>query len=586
MARTIYETFNARTLTAKQLADGFIINTAFQELAGQNHSIIIGPRGSGKTTLMRMLQVETLASWNAPFAAEIQSRVDFTGVFIPTDMVWYKQSQELRSCGANVELVNKFINEIFIYHVIDCLLQSLQYRMTNDNESCQGYKKICISISDEMDMVTNLSLMWKLSCKAKTVRSLRNAMIVAVGKITNLEVIKPQNIDIIITERLSGFGDINSVLSNSVKLINSCIGEDGGKWCFLFDELELASDGITQSLLDSIRGADPAIIYKLSLAPFNENVKKTYIMRGPMVGQDYTTIRLPNPDIEFTQQLCQQIVNNNGRKEDLNVIFEKVKDLDYTKLCNDLAKKDDSFTDYLFRKKISLSEIPRYTEADRMSEIRKLRWVLYLRNEYLTMSNRIKSRHRAPDIYGGIDEIISELEFNPRMIIGTLNKMFNRAQKKKITMAYQIAALNETCCSFSALLNTMPVKVSGCNTVSGFVGFIADNIVRKFILGPQFYDEPRNTFYFLKEPDSELTEAMGEALNTGAIVCIDENSNEINISSLLNKSFRLSYLFSHALKLPVSKIGSIEYGKLISTEKPIVVEKLKTDESDQLELYL
>ena len=43
-----FESFNARTLTADQVAKTFVPSPHFAELCRRRHSIVLGPRGSGK----------------------------------------------------------------------------------------------------------------------------------------------------------------------------------------------------------------------------------------------------------------------------------------------------------------------------------------------------------------------------------------------------------------------------------------------------------------------------------------------------------------------------------------------------------
>ena len=87
----VHETFNARSLSTEDLCSSFIVSKHYHELAALNNAVMVGPRGSGKTTLMRMLQVQSLEIWEHPDASNIRSNIGFSGVFIPTDRVWKTQ---------------------------------------------------------------------------------------------------------------------------------------------------------------------------------------------------------------------------------------------------------------------------------------------------------------------------------------------------------------------------------------------------------------------------------------------------------------------------------------------------------------
>ena len=54
------ESFNARNYTPAQVAATFIPNDDYRLLWRNEHTVVLGPRGSGKTTLFKMLTVQAL----------------------------------------------------------------------------------------------------------------------------------------------------------------------------------------------------------------------------------------------------------------------------------------------------------------------------------------------------------------------------------------------------------------------------------------------------------------------------------------------------------------------------------------------
>ena len=94
---TIFESFNARSLPPEQVAITFVPSEHYDKLVRHRHSVVVGPRGSGKTTLLKMLQQHALESWRHGRAQEFRERIDYTGIFIPTDITW---SIQLSALGA------------------------------------------------------------------------------------------------------------------------------------------------------------------------------------------------------------------------------------------------------------------------------------------------------------------------------------------------------------------------------------------------------------------------------------------------------------------------------------------------------
>src|SRR5712692_2067383 len=91
-----FGSFNARVLSLSQVAETFVPSQNYEKLAKRGHTLLIGPRGSGKTTLLKLLQQPALEAWKHPEANRYRNSIDFTGVFIPTDIGW---SEQLRSLG-------------------------------------------------------------------------------------------------------------------------------------------------------------------------------------------------------------------------------------------------------------------------------------------------------------------------------------------------------------------------------------------------------------------------------------------------------------------------------------------------------
>ena len=577
----IYDSYNARVLTYKQLSDSFITNKSFFELAGQNNTVLIGPRGSGKTTLLKMLQIEALSLWEGKEAEDCRDKIKYTGVFIPTDIVWHKQQKKLLETTKNYDLVAKYINDIFILHVLECLLQALIFRINNSKE----YRRILLSYDIERELVKTLATQWKLFPEVYTLRGLYASVILKSHYMLNL--VSNDNFDdpIHIKKNFCGFPDITQSLSTSIRQINNMLSEDDGCWCFLFDELELAPDQITSDLINAMRGANPNIIYKLSLSPYNENINNSITIRDAMESQDFSIVYLPDSrDLDFAERLCESVFRKKSLSLDAIEKFEKI---DYRKEFSELAKKDKSFLRYLNRKNISIEDIELYTDKSKKPEIRKIRWSVLLRNYYLNNNLSLRSKRRPANFYAGFSNICTSLEYNPRMLIGTMNRLVQQHKNGRISFSSQISALQHSSNGFNAILNTISVESDEFYTVQDLIQKISTKICNNFILGKEFFDEPRGVFFFKEEPNGKIAAALGDALNTGAIVNVsDRNTSEFNISKFVGKKFRVSYIFSPTYKLPLTKLSPIDYKKLINLELDANSEVEQDNNNEQMELDL
>src|SRR5659263_62330 len=111
--KNIFETYNARYLSIEEVAKSFISNRDFERLYQSSHSILMGPRGCGKTTLFKMLTPKALSVWNSDNAELHKSKINFWGIYIPADKQWDRQLKNFQA---------KFKDESFQKIVIKCII--------------------------------------------------------------------------------------------------------------------------------------------------------------------------------------------------------------------------------------------------------------------------------------------------------------------------------------------------------------------------------------------------------------------------------------------------------------------------------
>lgn len=554
---SIYESFNARTLTNRELCDSFIINEYFQELGSSNNTIMVGPRGSGKTTLMRMLQVETLNIWNAPPSKKIKELVTFSGVFIPTDRLWKSQFDRMKNVFSENKKIEAIAVSIFIYHILEKLVATLNYRCKiNGNE----FRASSLSKLDESELVSELSTLWKVHPRIVSLRSLG---ITIAHKKKEISDFFTKDINACTTPTIIE-GEISTILESSISIINSFLDEDGEKWCFLFDELELAPEEIIQPLVNSMRGGPADIILKLSLSPYHRNLYVTGSSESSMKGQDLSLINLTGTSdktgLEFSKKLCGNIFKRNGLNNPIEEYFLIPNEVQEKKIFEELSKKDRSFSNYLSKNKIVVDEMGDYVEKNKRPTIRKIKFVAYLRNYYLK-EHRRASRKTQPESYAGFEKLCQAMEYNPRMLIGIMNKLIKKAgNDNKISISAQLKCLSETYESFKSLLCTIAIESERDNmhTINDLIETIAKRF-QKEITGKDFIPEPKGTITFKKDENEGYVDAIGFALNAGALIIDKDMGNALfNKQDIKNARCRLSYLFSHQFGLLTSKGRIIE----------------------------
>jgi len=174
---SIYANFNARTSSIKRLCVDFIYNSHYSKIASQDHSILVGPRGSGKTTLMRMLSLEALSEWDGPEASKVREQLEFNGVFIPTDRLWKRQYSYIKDSTKIKSTDIKYLDSLFIYHIFENLLETLSLKTTRIAKQKHLFRHMAIDKDQESTLTIGLSKSWGVRPDINSLKSLKIALI-------------------------------------------------------------------------------------------------------------------------------------------------------------------------------------------------------------------------------------------------------------------------------------------------------------------------------------------------------------------------------------------------------------------------
>lgn len=577
VSSNIHRAFNARTLPHKELTESFIVSDSYRKLISPSHSILVGPRGSGKTTLMRMMQVESLNYWCHPDADLYRDVMRYSGVFVPTDRFWKTQFDNLRKNSTIAASRNdQLLMSLFLYHVIERFCAVVEYRVNRAKKTQYRYRAVDVDTSNEIELVNELSALWRVSPVMASLRSLESSISKKKNDISSY--FNAFSAGGVVEEPDVSKSDIISLLDSSVRIVNSYFNEVGEKWVFLFDELELAPEEIVQPLVDSMRGGPQDIIFKLSLSPYHKDIVITTDSSSAMGGQDHHVVRLTGIDdklgLMFSEQICAGVFSRSGLNGSIRSYFEEPqKEMNVREEFQELARKDSSFLEYLERSGIDIDRIDEYTDKNKGPTIRKIKFVAQIRNYYFKQQRKKK---RSPDLYVGFDNLCRSMEYNPRMLIGLMNILASCVSEggEVIKIHDQVTSLKRMFESHKALLNTISVEDVGLkfSTVYEFIEKIGDRF-REEILGEDFKAEPRGTLLFKKPENSRLERVIGLALNAGALV--QDNSRAetyYNNVDIKDSRCRLSFIFAHEFSLLLTKPRAIDLFSLFDVDDLVKTE--------------
>jgi hypothetical protein len=529
-----------------------------------------------------MLQQPALEAWTHETADLYRNAIDFTGVFIATDLAWGAQVAALGGGRLDSETHRLLAEAAFTTHVLRSLVISILYRIKREVEpGTIPFKRIEMSDHLEATLAREIAESWYLQPTIPSLLSVKQALSLRLAKIKEIasrEVVSGEGGR---QDRLAAIDflhlDFLHASSVATEKFDDMIGEPDSRWSLMFDELEIAPAWIRDDLIRMLRSTEPRFLFKLALNPFSQGVLPLEDALGPAPDHDYEQIPLwyaeRHEGYEFCDRLWYSMLEEKGipRQTPSTALGEsafetpssewKASGTAYgaasrlSKMFIRLAQNDKSFGDYLRRKNIDPKALHLVQADQRAADVRKVAPLLPIREFYRTPDRQggdgrqfLRSRKSAK-LYVGAEAVFAISEGNPRWFIAIVGRMLDGWGKysKKLPPRLQADEIAKGAERFSAMLRTIPVKLeNGKPSVGGLLS-VLDEVGRYFhgqIVRREFTAEPAGTFTIDNGLPDSLVEALGLALNAGAIVYCPEDRSQMLLKTLRGHRFRMSYLLA------------------------------------------
>ncbi len=452
----IFGALNARYLQPQQIAEGFVPPPRFGELCNRGHTQLIGPRGSGKTTLLRMLDGAALEAWEHLRADEFRARIDYTGVFVPTDRTWSRQVEGIGE-GLSDEHRALFGTAAFTTHMLKALVGAMHHRARAPEPTQVTHRRVDLPQADEEKICGAVAKTWMLEERIGTFLSLAEALedrLSALDTVAQNEVLRGSEGR---GRRLAELGYLGlQFVTASMSLIerfDNAVSEPDGTWAFLIDEFELASPSVREQILGSLRGRSHRLQFKISMAPYAEESIVEPEHDSPTPINDFQILALTWPrksdeEVAFSNDLFAA----QAKKRNLDISPTKLlgrsafqtepdehsalgtaysKDSRLGKRLRDLADADGTFQNYLEEKSIDLDRLEEVDSGDRASDVRKIVSLAAVRLEYRSSDERqeatgqVTQSRKNPRLYCGASTVFEMTEGNPRWFIAIVGKLMD-----------------------------------------------------------------------------------------------------------------------------------------------------------------
>lgn len=427
-----FSDIQARSFSDQKITNEFVPTSIFWTLFNDQHEVVIGTRGSGKTILMRMMRYSMLKNIKDKKAKKIISERKFFSLYVP---MRFEFIESITSPDLTAEQQTEWFCFAFNCLLADSLIVELKSFISD------------FPISDQLELEYKLSrkisYMWDIDnyLGKADLGELRTA----IRKIYNAHSLTkplPESIPPVFLKSLC-----STLASVNIEIADILHFSTQPTWIICIDEAEFLKSNQINCISNVMRSESQHIAIKMADLPYCHDMSSPEGKKiHATVGNDYklTFVKITEKEFtDLTNALCRTRLQAYYDR-DLEITLESFVGVegndDYVDYFKVEFPKTSSETDIRSGILNSISKERRNT-ADKSTDqkvlaqsiFKKLAPIYYLREMYL----RSLQGNAKPGWYAGAKMIRRISNGNPRMFLRIMDALFYRAQSSKLTPKIQ-----------------------------------------------------------------------------------------------------------------------------------------------------
>lgn len=605
--QTFLEPFNAKTMSYPDVARTFVPSMKFTQLAGAWNSVLVGPRGGGKTTLFKMLSVEGQEAWTGAAAEPYKKKVAYTGIYVPSDIAWGTMLESLTQAGQDEDVGILFSEAAFVTHVLLAVATGIDRHVSLHpvRQPEPGTESVTNrpTQADLERVVTTIANLWKVRPLSLSPASLVDALRARLLDIKRDARLRAKLKDTSIpTQEYLGMDMLESA-SQALQAFDTAYRRPDHRWCLLLDEFEVAPMHLQKTVLAAMRASGAQkLLLKVALAPCGPDVLyEQQSSAPPSQNNDVQQVELWYADKAEASDFCEQVFLSRSSSypalagktpgEVLGTSAYAVVDdseeaaqiglftvtghnkKQVTEQFQSLAKKDPSFLEFLRRKQIDPSQGLGMLPSDPQGNtLRKIAPLVAFRNAYKgTIVGRKRGVKPFNTAYSGWESIAAISEGNPRWLIGLITRIMSNSDQLQfpVPTPQQTSGVQWNCQRYAEMLQSVANEQFGSIKTSTPIYEVLSKIGEYFhnrLVRTTFVEDPPMSFIVDDRVSNDVEHALRIALNHGAIVCYQIAADVGGFRTLRGLRFRLTYLLAPVFKLPMRKSKSVSLSTILEAK--------------------
>lgn len=539
----------AKTYGADKIVDEFYPTSFYWSLFNEQHEILLGTRGSGKTVLLRMLTYSLLKRCHDVEVKKLALEKKFIGFYVPlhlefmellrSNKVTEPEKIEYFQFAFNCSAAKSFLIQVYEL-LIDCFSEKEQRFMAEskivDHLTTIWFPSHDLTISSIRDLKWKITVLFN-SCDFPNTPK-EDTPIFSRPLLTPITAILPK-----VTEDLA-------------------LDTERTNWIICIDEAEFLDDSFIKCINTFMRSEKRPLIIKMATLPFKHSTRET-LRNGILIepnGSDFNYRKLDmewdsHDFIGLTNHLCKVRLMKCGIDAE-NLTLEtflgvegKDEPFDYFK--TELPKEAATSTSILQGILDSLSEKRKDHYSEVQKDINKAKRPVFNRFAPVYYVRKMKAEdskgNRKVGWFAGPSMVRRVADGNPRRFIQIMNDMVEKARKQTLTPKNQHIVLKEFATKEHDNCEALPKYGLLTKKIISEIGNLLSERVHGTPMrdgGCSFYLDPKIIENSLLKQSVELAIAYSH-------IFADQESLFTNITK--NSKLRLAYLHAVYFWLPMRK---------------------------------
>ncbi len=583
----ILKEFNAKHQKTADLIKEFVPSEPFKASLVNGHSVILGPRGSGKTTILRMLANDALPYWNGENASLFRESFPYEGIYVGGDKVWAEIISSLSklniSTNAAETLAISAFNTCIFVSATEAFINS--YQLKSSSLGSDALKSLKISLIKSIKEIANILL---IQMNGISLESLKFSLEKRQQEIGSLAYKLSHGYQMTENEIFDQYPYLTIKFKNTfdmmLGLFDSALDRPANhKWALLLDEFEIAPEALQNDVLSDLRSSSKKFIYKIALIPCRGYLK--HVRSGSerniksSKNNDYNIIELWHKSKNEIQEFFSHFIKAKYKNTPL-ALFGETPFLENSTLewgekwgdvFEELGDKDATFREYMEKKGMDYKDVKNLKRKPD-DWLRKVAPIVAYRNEFRNEQGNTRTRKSLETLYAGWQAIAAISEGNPRWLILTLNTLVNNPKELPISRAAQAQQVTESSKTYWAMLKTAALKdnlgISTSRSPSQLIQSIGE-CLKENVVNEAFNEDPYLSFEVDKNELPDVINALKIALNYGALISMTQGGDIEDYDDLKDKRFRVSYLLAPKLGLPLRASKARKLSTILGKDKTI-----------------